>query len=164
VQGIFKNRNSMPLAEVLADEFVPTEDAIWLFYKTLEEAREKRWVKWFGCWCVWQIAHLLKDRRTIEVLRVAQRHVRGRASKEEQAAAKKTLMAARVGESSAWDAVYDVFWLTQTTAKATRLNPGITAFRSAAASYSTQDRYREARIKQRQMAIRIAKHLDKATT
>ena len=164
VQGVFKNRDSMSLAEVLADEFVPTDDAIWLFYKVLEEAKETRQLEWFFCWCVWQAAHLLKDQRTVEALRVTQRQVRGYVSKEKRAGAKKALMATRVGENSAWNAVYAIFWLAESTTKATQLATAIEAALAAADAHTTKGGFLKARTKQRQMAIRIAKRLDRATT
>jgi hypothetical protein len=154
----------MPLAEILADDLVSTNDAIWLFYKVLEEIKETRWIKWFFCWCVWQTAHLLKDQRTVETLRVAQRYIRGHASKKEKAAAKRTLMATRVGESSAWGAVYALFWLAESASKSTRLAMGIEAAIVAATAQNTEGRCREARTKQRQMAIRIAKRIDRVNT
>lgn len=85
---VFGDRQSAALSDVLADPGLAYRDVIGLFCAVLEREGLDRHLRWFACWCVWQVAEHAADARVVETLRVAQRYARGRASAEELAEAK----------------------------------------------------------------------------
>jgi hypothetical protein len=87
IEEVFGKRYDATFADLLADNRVPFADALWLFCAVLSRDGNNRLLRWFACWCAWQVSHLMKDDRSVNAVRVAQRFARGQATHEERAAA-----------------------------------------------------------------------------
>ena len=86
------------------------DDALWALRAVQGYDREKRL---YAVWCARQVEHLLTDQRSLDALEVAERFARGRATREELAAARDAAWdaawAAAAGSSAsaaAWAAAY----------------------------------------------------------
>ena len=90
-----------PLPFVRIVEINDLDDALWCC--RAEPQHDREW-RLFAVWCARQVQHLMKDKRGIAALDVAERHANGQATDEELAAA---LDAAR---DATWDAARDAAW------------------------------------------------------
>ena len=91
----------------------------------------------FAVWCVRQVQHLLKDKRSIEALDVAERYANGKATDEELKFARDAAGAAAWNARAAAWAAMDAAWAARATAWAAW------AARAAAraAAWDAQDNY-----------------------
>jgi hypothetical protein len=86
------------------------DDALWCL-RCLPE-HSKLW-RLYAVWCARQVQHLMKDRRSIDALDVAERHAHGQASDVELDAARAAARAAAwdaardAARAAAWDAAWD---------------------------------------------------------
>ncbi len=74
-------------------------DALWCC--RAESKYDKEW-RLFAVWCVRQVKHLMKDKRSVEALDIAEKYAYGAASDEELRAAREAAMAA--ARAAAWAA------------------------------------------------------------
>ena len=73
-----------PLSLLTILESNGLDDALWALRAVQGYDHEKRL---YAVWCARQVEHLLTDRRSLDALEVAERFARGRATREELAAA-----------------------------------------------------------------------------
>ena len=90
----------LPLVTVLDSNGL--EDALWCL-RSVPECNNV-W-RLYAVWCARQVQHLMKDKRSIDALDVAERHANGQASDEELDAAVDAAWAA--AWAAAWDAARD---------------------------------------------------------
>ena len=74
-----------PLSLLMILDSNGLDDALWALRAVEGYDREKRL---YAIWCARQVEHLLTDQRSRDALEVAERFARGRASREELAAAR----------------------------------------------------------------------------
>ena len=98
-----------PLSLLMILDSNGLDDALWALRAVQGYDREKRL---YAVWCARQVEHLLTDQRSRDTLEVAERFARGRATREELAAARDAAWAAAraaAGSSAsaaAWAAAY----------------------------------------------------------
>lgn len=83
------------------------DDALWALRAVEGYDREKRL---YAVWCARQVKHLLIDQRSLNALEVAERFARGRATREELAAAWAAAAAARDAACDAAAAAGGAAW------------------------------------------------------
>jgi hypothetical protein len=71
------------LIEMIRSAELPYFNPLTVFSRALARAGQKRWMRWFACWCAWRALSLAGDPRCISALYVAQRFARGQATQEE---------------------------------------------------------------------------------
>ena len=83
-----------PLSLLMILDSNGLDDALWALRAVEGYDREKRL---YAVWCARQVKHLLIDQRSLNALEVAERFARGRATREELAAARAAAWAAAGG-------------------------------------------------------------------
>ena len=91
--------DNKPLSLITILDSNGLDDALWALRAVEGHDREKRL---YAVWCVRQVEHLLTDQRSRDALEVSERFARGRATREELAAACDT--AAAAARDAAWAA------------------------------------------------------------
>ena len=85
---------------------IPAKDKVWAF--TREGIADDKTLRLFTVACARRVQHLMKDKRSLDALDVAERYANGNATKEELAAAWSAARAA--ARDSVWSAARDVAW------------------------------------------------------
>lgn len=148
IEMLFAGREPLRLSEMLADARLQSLDAFWLFSTALHERGLTRQLRWYACWCAWQVMHLL-DERAIGAVQTAQRFARGLADRRELAlvehlahmeceaysgsgaysSAWAVVRNAARPDCSIWDVVTGVAWAEAYIAHAYRLGAGDSAWK-----------------------------------
>lgn len=92
---------------------IPFEDALWVLMRT--DFVSEKLMRLFAVWCARQVQHLMKDKRSLDALDVAERFANGVATTQELDAAREAAWdawddardAARAAACAAWDAARD---------------------------------------------------------
>ena len=97
----------LPFAVILESNGL--EDALWCCRVEPQYAREWRL---FAIWCARQVQHLMRDKRSLDALDVAERYANGEATNEELDAARDAAW------DAAWDAARVAAWVAARDAQA----------------------------------------------
>jgi hypothetical protein len=114
---------------------VPHEWRIWIASRP--GVMSERDARLFACWCVRRVWRLLKDERSREAVRVAERYARGRATEEELASAGEAANEAAASEAAseaAWAAAWVMARAAACAARAAAWAAAWAAANEAAAS------------------------------
>ena len=109
---------------ILKNEVIPFEDRLWVVCRN--ELISDRTMRLFAVWCARQVQHLMKDKRSIDALDVAERFANGQATQAELGAARDAAKAA------AWDAAKEAAWAAARAAARDAARAAARAARDAA--------------------------------
>lgn len=87
------------ILDILDRDYIPFQDRLWVVCRP--EFLSDKLMRLFAVWCARQVKHLMKDKRSIEALDVAERYALGTATKKEL----------RTARDAAWDAACVAAWV-----------------------------------------------------
>ena len=96
---------------------IPAKDKVWAF--TREGIADDKTLRLFAVACARRVQHLMKDKRSLDALDVAERYANGNATKEELAAARDAARDAAwyAASDSASNAEWAAAWETERKAQ-----------------------------------------------
>jgi len=97
--------------DLLDTKEIPFEDRLWVIFRT--ELVSEKVMRLFAVWCARQVQHLMKDKRSLDALDVAERFANGEVTKEELDAAWD---AARDAGAAARGAAWAAAWAARAAA------------------------------------------------
>jgi hypothetical protein len=66
----------MKLSARLEDNSAHFEQLLAMFTSEMDRDGHKRWLRWFACWCAWQVVHIT-SKSHVHAIYTAQRYARG---------------------------------------------------------------------------------------